>query len=122
MLYGNFRTSVKTSGAAGVVTAFISFSDVKDEIDWEITAENQTPTTAQTNFFYKGMIDYTKSKPFKVGSVPLSQTYTELEVDWQENTLKWYIDKVLVRTVQKSAFYFLCNLHMKYRIHSFFFG
>jgi beta-glucanase (GH16 family) len=120
MLYGKFRTSVKTSGAVGVVTAFISFSDVKDEIDWEITAENLKPTTAQTNVFYKGNIDYTKSVSFIAGNVPLSQTYTELEVDWQPDMLTWYINKKPVRSLKRSTleFYFHFIIIIFFTLHN----
>lgn len=45
---------VKTSHWNGVVTAFITMSDIKDEIDWEWPG-NQV-TEAQTNYFWQGMI------------------------------------------------------------------
>ena len=35
MQYGSVTARMKTSKWAGVVTAFITMSDVKDEIDWE---------------------------------------------------------------------------------------
>ena len=34
ILYGNISASIKTVGAVGVVTAFITMSGTKDEIDW----------------------------------------------------------------------------------------
>jgi len=37
----------------GVVTAFITMSDDKDEIDWEWPGA--TTTSAQTNLFWKGV-------------------------------------------------------------------
>jgi hypothetical protein len=45
---------VKTGRWAGVVTAFITMSDIKDEIDWEFPG-NAT-TEGQTNFFWQGFI------------------------------------------------------------------
>jgi beta-glucanase (GH16 family) len=35
MQYGQVTARLKTSKWAGVVTAFITMSDVKDEVDWE---------------------------------------------------------------------------------------
>jgi beta-glucanase (GH16 family) len=35
MQYGTVTARMKTGKWAGVVTAFITMSDVKDEIDWE---------------------------------------------------------------------------------------
>lgn len=45
---------VKTGRWGGVVTAFITMSSVKDEIDWEWPG-SQT-TQAQTNYFWQGFI------------------------------------------------------------------
>lgn len=45
---------VKTGRWNGVVTAFITMSDIKDEIDWEFPGS--ATTEAQTNFFWQGVI------------------------------------------------------------------
>lgn len=45
---------VKTGRWGGVVTAFITMSDVKDEIDWEFPG-SQT-TQGQSNYFWQGVI------------------------------------------------------------------
>jgi len=45
---------VKTGRWGGVVTAFISMSDIKDEIDWEFPGN--TTTQAQSNYFWQGDI------------------------------------------------------------------
>jgi beta-glucanase (GH16 family) len=51
--YGNVRATFKTSRGAGVVTAFILLSDVKDEIDYEFVGVDLE--TAQTNFYFQGI-------------------------------------------------------------------
>lgn len=38
----------------GVVTAFITMSNIKDEIDWEFPGAKTTQ--GQTNFFWEGII------------------------------------------------------------------
>jgi beta-glucanase (GH16 family) len=53
--YGKISAQLKTSRGAGVVTAFILLSDVKDEIDWEFVGTELT--TAQTNFYWQGVLD-----------------------------------------------------------------
>jgi beta-glucanase (GH16 family) len=53
MWYGNVKATFKTSQGAGVVTAFILLSDVKDEIDYEFVGVELT--TAQTNYYYQGI-------------------------------------------------------------------
>ncbi|KAJ3143792.1 hypothetical protein HK101_003075, partial [Irineochytrium annulatum] len=101
--YGTIKAQLLTSGTAGVVTAFISYSDEKDEIDWEITSENTTPSTVQSNFFYRGVIDYTKSKPFTTPDQSItSQTPVTLQVDWTSTSITWLVNGVAQRTVNKA--------------------
>lgn len=55
MWYGNVKAKFKTSRGAGVVTAFILLSDVKDEVDYEFVGVDLE--TAQTNYYYQGIPD-----------------------------------------------------------------
>lgn len=45
---------VKTGRWGGVVTAFITMSDIKDEIDWEFPGAQTSE--GQTNYFWQGII------------------------------------------------------------------
>ena len=51
--YGKVSAKMSTSAGAGVVTAFILLSDVKDEIDFEFVGVELS--TAQTNFYSQGI-------------------------------------------------------------------
>ncbi len=51
--YGNIKANLKTSRGAGVVTAFILLSDVKDEIDYEFVGTELG--IAQTNYYFQGI-------------------------------------------------------------------
>lgn len=53
MWYGNVKAKFKTSRGAGVVTAFILLSDVKDEIDYEFVGVDLG--VAQTNYYFQGI-------------------------------------------------------------------
>jgi beta-glucanase (GH16 family) len=53
--YGNIKAKLKTSRGAGVVTAFILLSDVKDEIDYEFVGTELD--IAQTNYYFQGIPD-----------------------------------------------------------------
>jgi hypothetical protein len=55
MWYGNVKAKLKTSRGAGVVTAFILLSDVKDEIDYEFVGTDLG--IAQTNYYFQGIPD-----------------------------------------------------------------
>jgi len=100
MWYGTVEAKLKATKWAGVVTAFITMSDVRDEIDWEWPGANTS--SAQSNFFWLGEVHY----PSTNGQVePVSDTYSTFhtyKMDWQENQLTWSIDGATVRTVNKS--------------------
>lgn len=53
MWYGTVKARMKTSRGAGVVSAFILYSDVKDEIDYEFVGTDLE--TAQTNYYFQGI-------------------------------------------------------------------
>lgn len=53
--YGKITAQLTTSQGAGVVTAFILMSDMKDEIDFEFVGTDLEH--AQSNFYYQGITD-----------------------------------------------------------------
>ena len=53
--YGKVSAYMKSSRGAGVVSAFILLSDVKDEIDYEFVGADLT--SAQSNFYFQGITD-----------------------------------------------------------------
>jgi hypothetical protein len=55
MWYGKVKARMKSSRGRGVVTAFILFSDVKDEIDYEFVGVDLE--IAQTNYYFQGVTD-----------------------------------------------------------------
>lgn len=88
MWYGNVQATFKTSRGAGVVTAFILLSDVKDEIDYEFVGTGLE--TAQTNFYTQGIPNYMNS-----ANISLSDTfdnYHTYEIDWTPDTITWKVD------------------------------
>ena len=52
--YGVFSVKIRSGATPGMVTSFISMSDVKDEIDWEWTGG--LPNDGQSNFFHLGVV------------------------------------------------------------------
>lgn len=51
--YGKISATLSTSRGAGVVTAFIMMSDVKDEIDFEFVGPDLQH--AQSNYYSQGV-------------------------------------------------------------------
>ncbi|EKD15201.1 uncharacterized protein L3040_001570 [Drepanopeziza brunnea f. sp. 'multigermtubi'] len=98
MWYGNVQAKFKTSRGAGVVTAFILLSDVKDEIDYEFVGVDLEQ--AQSNYYFQGIPDYANGV-----NISLSDTfnnYHTYEIDWTPDTVTWKIDGQVGRTLKKS--------------------
>lgn len=97
--YGKVGARFQTSAGAGVVTAFILLSDVKDEIDFEFVGVDLN--TAQTNFYSLGVTNYNNGMNASVSS-DTHANYHDYEIDWQPDTLTWSIDGKVVRTLKKA--------------------
>ncbi|BFZ54956.1 transglycosylase [Savitreella phatthalungensis] len=99
VLYGNIQASIKTAPGVGMVSAFITMSDVQDEIDWEWLGAYDTQV--QTNYFWRGeTANYDRG-----GISPVSDPqggYHTYELDWTPTTLRWIIDGTTVRTLNKA--------------------
>ncbi|KAK4053203.1 hypothetical protein OIV83_001938 [Microbotryomycetes sp. JL201] len=120
LLYGQIQASIKTTGAPGVVTAFITMSGSKDEIDWEWTSNNTNEVQAslslvytawrfeltgasalQSNYYWMGDVDgYTHGGQHEAED--RDTQYHVYGLDWTPNKLEWTIDGNVVRTLQAS--------------------
>lgn len=89
MWYGNVKAKVKTGRGAGVVTAFILLSDVKDEIDFEWVGTELD--IAQTNYYFQGIPDYTRSGNL-TGLSNTFDNWHEYEIRWTPDDITWIVD------------------------------
>ncbi|RCK67344.1 Extracellular glycosidase UTR2 [Candida viswanathii] len=96
--YGKVGATMKTSRTGGVVTAFILFSDVQDEIDYEFVGYDLV--NPQSNYYAQGILNYTNSENSTVNNT--FEYYHTYEMDWQEDKIDWYVDGEKVRTLHKS--------------------
>lgn len=97
MWYGNVKARMKTSRGKGVITAFILFSDIKDEIDYEFVGADLE--TAQTNYYFQGVLDWHNSK-----NISLSDTFHnfhDYEIRWTPDKIDWLVDGQVGRTVER---------------------
>ncbi|KAG9299586.1 hypothetical protein G9A89_020757 [Geosiphon pyriformis] len=97
--YGRITARLKTSRTQGIVTAFITMSNIKDEIDWEWVGHKLDQ--GQSNYFYRGHIDYKNGDTHTLNSGDTFNTFHDYTIDWQENQIQWFIDGKLVRTLNK---------------------
>lgn len=96
--YGKIRVRMRSSHRQGVVSAFILFSNVQDEIDNEFIGADLFK--AQTNFYYQGVLNYTNSR-----NITTNNTFEEwhtYEIDWSEDRINWSVDGEIGRTLRKS--------------------
>ncbi|KAL6399226.1 putative cell wall glucanase (Utr2) [Ilyonectria robusta] len=98
MWYGNVKAKFKSSRGPGVVTAFILFSDVKDEIDYEFVGVDLE--TAQTNYYFQGITNYENSANISVSDT--FDNFHEYEVRWTPDQIEWLIDGKVGRTTKKA--------------------
>ncbi|KAI0077369.1 glycoside hydrolase family 16 protein [Panus rudis PR-1116 ss-1] len=98
--YGKITARMKTGRWGGVVTAFITMSDIKDEIDWEFPGAQTTE--GQTNYFWQGVIpDKTHGDTTK-GLTDTFVNYHDYTIDWKQDSLTFLVDNKEVRTIQRS--------------------
>ncbi|WWC90229.1 uncharacterized protein L201_005162 [Kwoniella dendrophila CBS 6074] len=99
--YGSIDFVLESSKWNGVVTAAITMSDVKDEIDWEFPGS--TTNKVQTNYWFLGVANYSATQGASSDiSSDSSSNFLTYTFDWQEDYLNWMIDGQVVRTVLKS--------------------
>lgn len=96
--YGKIQARFKSSHNAGVVSASILYSNIKDEIDVEFIGNSLDKP--QSNFYYQGVLNYTN-----MVNMTASDTYENwhtYEVDWKEDSITWSIDGKAQRVLQKA--------------------
>lgn len=98
MWYGNVKARMKTSRGRGVVTAFILFSDVKDEIDYEWVGVDLN--TAQTNYYFQGITNYTNSENI-TDMEDTFKNWHDYELRWTPDKIDWLVDGKKERTVER---------------------
>ncbi|KZP33738.1 glycoside hydrolase family 16 protein [Athelia psychrophila] len=98
--YGTITARIKTGQWGGVVTAFITMSDIKDEIDWEFPGD--ATTEGQTNYFWEGVVPTADDGTTVKDLSNTYDNYHDYTIDWQADALTWKIDGKTVRTLKAS--------------------
>ena len=99
--YGRISATLRSSAGAGVVTAFIMMSDVKDEIDFEFVGTDLQHV--QSNFYWQGTENYTNSANLSAASTD-TQTHT-YTFDWTPDSITWSVDGAALRTLTRASTY-----------------
>lgn len=93
---GRVEIWMKAAPGQGIVSSVMLLSDDLDEIDLEFLGGNGT--AVETNYFGKGVNNYTWESDFIVSGGTLDD-YHNYTIDWKEESLDWYIDGVHVRNL-----------------------
>lgn len=97
--YGRVSATMKTSRGAGVVSAFILFSGVKDEIDFEWVGVNLH--NVQSNYYFQGIPVYTNGGNHTVDGGSTYDEYHTYDIDWTPDSITWHVDGKVLRTKYK---------------------
>ncbi|KAI8874478.1 concanavalin A-like lectin/glucanase [Ramicandelaber brevisporus] len=88
--YGKVSVRMKSGTSAwGVVSSFIIKNIQGDEFDYEWVGKQ--PNAVQTNYFYDGILDYTKGKP-SYQLAPTQDNFHEYSFDWNPDRFIWIIN------------------------------
>ncbi|KAI3655714.1 hypothetical protein MP638_001332 [Amoeboaphelidium occidentale] len=98
--YGEYEAQIKASNGVGMVTSFITMSDDGDEIDFEILGKSILKIT--TNYFHKGVLDFTKAEYHDVG-VNVSAEFHTYGIKWTPDCIEWWFDSRLLRSVYRNS-------------------
>lgn len=99
--YGKVTAYFKSSHDQGVVSDFILYSNVKDEIDYEFLGTKlEAP---QSNYYWQGALNY--SNEISGSTSDTYENYHSYTIDWQEDSISWAIDGSVFRTLKKSDTY-----------------
>lgn len=93
---GRVEAHMRAAPGQGIISSLMLLSDDLDEIDWEFLGGDSTEV--QSNYFGKGLNNYTWERDFyPTGGV--QDVYHNYTIDWTNETLKWYVDGELKRTL-----------------------
>ncbi|KAI9438562.1 glycosyl hydrolases family 16-domain-containing protein [Lactarius indigo] len=86
--YGKITAMMKTGRWNGVVTAFATMSNVKDEIDWGFPGASTT--SGQRIFYWQGNIPAETQSVVENGDT--YSDYCSFTINWQPNNLTFLLD------------------------------
>ena len=100
IFFGAVEVWMKAAPGKGVVSTVVLQSDDLDEIDLEIVGSNTTHV--ENNFYGKGnKTDEAQRAKWFPTSTP-AETFHNYTTRWTNDSLEWYIDGAVVRTLQRS--------------------
>lgn len=101
IMFGKVEVLLKSASGQGIISSFYLQSDDLDEIDLEWFGSGVDQM--QSNFFSKGdTTTYDRGQYHTMSEDPRTD-YHNYTLDWNEDSLTWYIDGTAVRTLQNDT-------------------
>lgn len=94
--FGRVEFHLKAASGQGIVSSMMLLSDNLDEIDWEFIGTNTSH--GSTNFFGKGLEDYTNGEWHEVPVGPQDDFHNYTTI-WTAEKMDFFIDGQQVRTI-----------------------
>ena len=98
LMYGYVEATLRHDARQGLVAAFITMSNIKDEIDWEFTTANAS--LGKTNYFWEGQAVLDHGTNVSPPDFNVSDWHT-YGLNWTSSQLEWTIDGQVVRTLTR---------------------
>lgn len=96
IMFGKVEVWLKSANGTGIISSFYLQSDDLDEIDMEWFGGDASQM--QSNFFSKGDTSTYDRGEYHTMADP-RESFHNYTLDWNEDSLSWYIDGTLVRTL-----------------------
>jgi beta-glucanase (GH16 family) len=96
IFFGVVEVHMRGATGQGVISSIVLESDDLDEVDWEMMGGNNTHV--ETNYFGKGNTTAYDRAIYYPVQTPLD-TFHNYTVHWTSASIEWYIDSILVRTL-----------------------
>lgn len=101
IFFGSVSVIMKAAKGQGIISSIVLESDDLDEVDWEFMGGNITH--AETNYFGKGNTTSFDRAVYYPVATDVTENFHNYTIHWTSDTLEWYIDSALVRTLPYAA-------------------
>ncbi|KAJ9070829.1 putative glycosidase CRH2 [Entomophthora muscae] len=100
--YGKYSARIRSARIGGVVSAFNLISRDGDEIDFEFVGRDEN--AVQSNYYYKGILDYTKGQFSNLNS-NTHQTSHVYSIVYTPDHITFVVDGHTIRIVTRASTY-----------------
>ncbi|EST10166.1 Glycoside hydrolase, family 16 [Kalmanozyma brasiliensis GHG001] len=98
LMYGYVEATLRHNARQGLIAAFITMSDIKDEIDIEF---GKNSSVLMSNYFHMGQGTIAHAADLSPAGLNVSDWHT-YGLNWTSTALQWSVDGRIVRTLTRN--------------------